>query len=105
MISDMQFWILWSIFVFLVVFNFLPTCVAFVSRHPERWLLAWLNIVSLFSFILWIALMVWAAGGKRDDSVINRFVGNRQNRRFLAMGTVGLVAFGVGSTLYGFNLA
>jgi hypothetical protein len=105
MLSDTQFWIMWTTFVFLVVFNFMPACVAFVSNHPERWLLTWLNVLSLFSIVLWVALMVWAAGGKRDDSVINRFIGSRQNRRILVLGAVAVVAIGVGSTLYSLNIA
>ncbi len=41
-----------GIFIFLCVFNFLPACVAYVNRHPDRHLLAALNVVSLFSFAL-----------------------------------------------------
>ncbi len=105
MLSDATFWVLWSVFVFLVVFNFLPSAIAFVDRHPQRRMLAMLNVVSLFSFALWIALIVWAIGGKRDDSVINRFIGNRRNLRMVQVGVVGLIAFSVGSTLWGFGIA
>lgn len=105
MLSDAQFWTLWTIFVFLVVFNFLPSVIAFVDRHPERRMLAMLNVVSLFSFALWIALIVWAVGGKRDDSVINRFVANPRNRRLVQLGVAGFVAFSFGSTLGGLGIA
>jgi uncharacterized membrane protein len=104
MVSVTSFWILWTIFVFLVVFHFFPTCVAFVSRHPERRSLAMLNILSLFSFALWLALMVWAVGGQRDDSTINRFMGNRQHRRWIQLGAAGIAAFSFGSTLGGLNI-
>jgi hypothetical protein len=99
MLSNAQFWVLWTVFVFLVVFNFLPSAIALVDRHPERRMIAMLNVVSLFSFALWLALIVWAIGGKRDDSVINRFVANPQNRRLVHLGVAGFVAFSFGATL------
>ena len=103
-LSGTTFWILWWIFVFLVVFNFVPTVIAVIQRHPERRLIAGLNIVSLFSFALWLGLMAWVLGGKRDDSAINRFVSNRQNRRLVIASTIGMVMLGFSSTLYGLDL-
>ncbi|MFZ4688269.1 MAG: superinfection immunity protein [Polymorphobacter sp.] len=97
--NDMTFWILWTVFVFLVVFNFLPAVIAYVDRHPERRTLAMLNVASLFSFALWIALMVWATRGKRDDSVINRFMNSGRNRKFVQLTLAGIMAFSFGSTL------
>lgn len=102
--TETTFWLLWTIFVFLVVFNFLPACVAYVSRHPDRRRLALLNILSLFSFALWVALMVWAVGGKRDDGIINRFMGDARNRRWVTLGAAGIAAFSFGSTLGGLNI-
>lgn len=99
MISETTIQVLWAIFVFLVVFNFLPSCIAFVSHHPERKLLALLNVISLFSFALWIALMVWAVGGQRNDSVIGRFMGNPRSRALVKLGVASFAAFGLGSTL------
>lgn len=98
MISDTAFQVLWTIFVFLVVFNFLPACIAFVSRHPERRVLALLNILSLFSFALWIGLMVWAVGGQRPDSAIGRFMGSENGRNLVRLTVACLAAFGMGST-------
>ena len=59
-----------------LVFNFIPTLVAFARRHPERQLIGQLNILSILSFLLWAALLAGAAGGKRNDPVINRFIGH-----------------------------
>ena len=72
--------------------NFLPTAIAFARRHPERALLARINILSILSFLLWLALMAWAVGGWRNDSVINRFVNNRAQRPLL----IGLLVLLVG---------
>ncbi len=97
MIAGMDVQLLWTIFVFLVVFNFLPACVAMVSRHPQRGLIALLNIVSLFSFALWIALMVWAAGGERNDTIIGRFINDPRYREGLKLGVASLAAFSMGA--------
>jgi hypothetical protein len=83
-----------------LTFNFLPGMIAFARSHPERRLIGKLNILSLFSFLLWFALLVWAIGGQRDDSVINRFVGNAENRGRLIAIVVGLVGIGVATTAY-----
>ncbi len=103
--ADWQFWTLWTIFVFLVVFNFLPMIIAQIDRHPERGTISLLSVISLFSFALWLALMVWAAGGTRNDLVINRFLGNGKNREMVHFGIAGILAFGMGSTLGGLGLA
>lgn len=100
-----QFWVVWGIFVFLVVFNFLPAVIAVVDRHPERGTIALLSVVSLFSFALWLALMYWVVRGTRDDELINRFLGNGYNRRFVQFGVAALLAFGVGSALGGLGIA
>ncbi|MEI6485726.1 MAG: superinfection immunity protein [Sphingomonadales bacterium] len=89
--------IVWT-FMFLVVFNFLPACVAYVNGHPDRHLLAVLNIVSLFSFALWIALMAWAASGTSSHPVVMRFVGSPQQRRRLVASVLTLVVAGVATT-------
>jgi uncharacterized membrane protein len=101
MISGTQFWILWDIFIFLILMNFVPTCIAYLSNHPEKQLLASLNIVSLFSFVLWIALMGWALGGRKADSGWSRFLADRQKRRMFIGGVLAFVAVSFGSTVYG----
>ncbi len=79
--------------------NFLPTAIAFARRHPERALLARINILSILSFLLWLALMAWAVGGARNDAVINRFVNNRAQRPLLIGLLVLLVGGGLAVTL------
>lgn len=104
MITPTQFWILWDIFILLIVLNFVPTCIAYMSHHPDKQLLASLNIVSLFSFVLWIALMGWALGGKRTDSAWTRFLADRQKRRMFVGGVLAFVTVSFGSTLYGLGV-
>lgn len=94
-----------SIFIFLCVFNFLPACVAYVNGHPDRHLLAALNVVSLFSFALWIALMAWAASGTSSHPMIQRFVGSPQRRRRLIASVSALVLAGFATTAFSLNLA
>ena len=100
-----QFWALWTVFVFLVVFNFLPMAIAFVDRHPERGTISLLNVISLFSFALWLALMYWVVRGKRNDEVINRFLGSGNNRKIVQIGVGGFLAFSLGSALGGMGIA
>ena len=94
-----------GIFIFLCVFNFLPACVAYVNGHPDRHLLAALNVVSLFSFALWVALMAWAASGTSTHPLIQRFVGSPQRRRRLVASVSALVLAGFATTAYSLNLA
>lgn len=81
----------------VLVLNFIPSAIAVARRHPEQRLLVQLNILSLLSFLLWFAQLVWAAGGKRDDGIIARFT-SKANRRQLTVVVAALVAAGVGST-------
>jgi uncharacterized membrane protein len=96
-------WLIWSGFVFLCVFNFLPAAIAYVNGHPDKHLLAVLNVVSLFSFALWIALMAWAATGSNDHPMIQRFVGTPQRRKRLVASVVGLVVVGFAGTAVSLN--
>jgi len=89
-----------SIFVFLCVFNFLPSAIAYVDRHPDRHLLASLNVMALFSFILWIALMGWAIAGSSEHPIIRRFVGSPRQRRRLVASAVALVMAGSAGTAW-----
>lgn len=86
------------IFLFLCVFNFLPAALAYVDRHPDRHLLAALNILSLFSFALWIALMAWARAGHSDHPMIRRFVGSPADRRRLMASVLVLMLAGSAGT-------
>jgi amino acid transporter len=83
-----------------LVFGFVPTIIALARNHPERRLLAQLNVLGLVSTLLWVALLVWAIGGKRDDSVIGRFVADAGNRRPLIILVGVLFVGGLATTAY-----
>jgi uncharacterized membrane protein len=93
-------WLIWGGFIFLCVFNFLPAAIAYVNHHPDKHLLAALNVVSLFSFALWIALMAWATAGRNDHPLIQRFVGTPQRRARLFMSVAALVMAGFAGTVW-----
>jgi len=103
-IDPQTIWWIWTGFVFLFVFNFMPACVAYVSSHPDRHLLAALNVVSLFSFALWIGLMAWAATGRSDHPMIQKFVGNPHQRGRLFATVGGLLFAGVAMSAWSLNL-
>ena len=77
----------------VALFVMLPALIAYATRHPERRRIAGLAPLSAFSLLLWGALLVWAIGGRRDDSVIARFVDRR--RGGLVWVVVALVVGGV----------
>jgi hypothetical protein len=83
-----------------LVMNFIPTMIAYARQHPERRLIGQLNILSILSMLLWLALIAWAAGGARDDSVIAKFVGDPGRRQKLVGLVVVLVGAGVATTAY-----
>ncbi|MBC7506631.1 MAG: superinfection immunity protein [Sandarakinorhabdus sp.] len=89
-----------TVLLAVLAFNFLPTFIAFARNHPDRRLLASLNLLSLLSFLLWFALLAWALGGQRNDGIIGRFVGNPGNRKRLFALVAILVGIGVSTTAY-----
>ncbi len=95
--TDLAFWMIWTPFVFLVVFNFLPSAIAFVDRHPDRHRLAAINLLSLFSGVLWVGLMAWAVGGRRADTRLAAIFGSSRWRRPMACGFVVLLGIELAS--------
>lgn len=58
----------------LLIFLVLPAIIALVRRHPGRKLIVQLTPLTLVSFLLWVALLVWAVSDKRNDAVLSRYV-------------------------------
>jgi hypothetical protein len=103
--SDADKWLALGIGTLVaLLINFIPTAIAFARRHPERRLIGQLNILSILSFLLWMALIAWAAGGARNDSVIARFVGKPGQRQRLVAAVLILVGAGVASATYALSL-
>lgn len=52
----------------------LPVAIAALRRHPDLKTIAKLAPLALFSFVLWFALIAWAASDKRNDGVVSRAI-------------------------------
>ena len=66
----------------LALFLAAPAIIARFRRHPDRKLIYKLSPLSFFSFLLWFALIAWAASDQRDDAVISKYVAKlRANNR------------------------
>lgn len=58
------------IFAFLMLamlaLYFLPSIIAIVRHHPQKWLLVALNVFSGWTGILWIGLLIWSLWSKEQ---------------------------------------
>ncbi len=60
--------------IILLAYVAAPPIVALLRGHPERTLIYKLSPLTLLSFLLWWALLVWAASDQRDDAIISTYV-------------------------------
>ncbi|WP_156457634.1 hypothetical protein [Altererythrobacter sp. Root672] len=81
-----------------------PPLIALVRKHPERKLIYKLTPLTIFSFILWVALIVWAASDKRDDAVISRYVARLRGSGRLSWVVGAIVLVGVAGSVVTFSL-
>lgn len=79
-----------------------PALIALVRRHPERRLIYKLSPLSTFSFILWGALIVWAASDQRNDGIVSKYVERLRANNRLPWVIVALLALGVVGSLVTF---
>ncbi len=79
----------------VLLFVAVPAIVAMVRRHPETPTIVKLTPLALFSFALWIALLVWAASDKRDDAVISKYIARFRQRNLLPWIVGSLVVIGL----------
>lgn len=87
--------ILGIILLVLAIYVAVPPLIALVRRHPERRLIYKLSPLALLSFILWGALLLWAASDRRDDAVISKYVAKLRGSNRLPLVVGLLVAVGV----------
>lgn len=88
-----------GVVLIFVLFIAAPALIALVRRHPERQLIYKLSPLCAFSFILWGALIVWAASDKRNDGVISKYVAKLREKNSLPWVIAALLGLGVlGST-------
>lgn len=88
-----------AVFVAFAIFLAIPPLIALVRKHPERVTIYKLTPLTLFSFILWIALIVWAASNKRDDAVISKYIAEMRERKLLPWVVGFLVLAGVAGSV------
>ena len=83
-----------------VIFCGLPVAIAAIRRHPDLGLIAKLSPLSILSFALWFALIVWAATDKRKDGVVSRYIDKVKDKNLLPWIVGALVVLGLaGATL------
>jgi ABC-type transport system involved in cytochrome c biogenesis permease component len=66
----------WLVLVIILPISFAPTIVAFVRKHNQKWLVFLLNLLTGWTWIGWIAALIWAIAGKpvaREESFEETF--------------------------------
>lgn len=76
-----------------------PPLIAWVRKHPERKLIYKLTPLTLLSFLLWVALIGWAASDRRDDAVISRYVAKLRESGRLPWAIAVVVLVGLAGSL------
>lgn len=83
----------------LVLFCIIPVAIAWARKHPDTRTIAKLSPLSLLSFALWFALIVWAASDKRNDTVISRYIEKAKEQNLGPWIIGGLVFLGIASSV------
>lgn len=89
-----------AVFAAVALILCVPALIAFARRHPDRKLIARLSPLTLVSFVLWVALLVWAVSDKRDDAIISRYIARLRGGRQFPMAIGFLLVAGVVSTAW-----
>ena len=87
---------MYSAYTFIAV----PALIAWIRRHPDRKLIYKLTPLTFFSFLLWFALIAWAASDQRDDAVIQKYVNKLRANNRLPILIALLVLAGLAGTLF-----
>lgn len=78
------------IFIFLitalVAIYFVPSIIAMMRKHPQRWLILLFNIFSGWTGILWVGLFVWSIWPKEHLYQAYHFLGLAKGGSFLGWG-------------------
>ncbi|PHI95241.1 hypothetical protein BG621_07360 [Parasaccharibacter apium] len=51
---------------------FLPSVIALIRRHPQRWILVGLNVLSGWTGLGWIGLLLWSLWPREELLAVNR---------------------------------
>lgn len=76
-----------------------PALIAWLRKHPDRKLIYKLSPLAILSFLLWFALIAWAASGQRDDAVIAKYVAKLRANNRLPLLIALLVVAGLAGSL------
>ena len=91
---------LFAVLAATAVFIAVPALIAWIRRHPDRKLIYKLTPLTFFSFLLWFALIAWAASDQRDDAVIQKYVNKLRANNRLPILIALLVLAGLAGTLF-----
>ena len=84
----------------IVAFMGVPMVIAAFRRHPDRKLIYKLAPLAIFSFLLWFALIAWAASKQHDDAIVQKYVNKQREGKLLPLVIGALVLIGaIGSYL------
>lgn len=78
-----------------LLFCAIPVGIAWGRSHPDLRTIAKLSPLTILSFALWFALIVWAATDKRNDSVVSRYIEKVRERNLGPWIIGGLVVLGI----------
>jgi len=78
-----------------LLFCAIPVAIAWGRKHPDLKTIAKLSPLTILSFALWFALIVWAATDKRNDSVVSRYIEKIRERNMGPWIIGGLVILGI----------
>lgn len=81
-----------------LLFCLVPVAVAWVRESPDLKTIAKLSPLSMLSFALWFALIIWGWSGERNDGVVSRYIDKVQEKNLLPWIVGGLVAFGLATS-------
>jgi hypothetical protein len=78
-----------------VIFISFPAMIALIRGHPDRKTIYRLSPLTIASFVLWFALVVWAASDKRNDATISRYVAKMRSSNQFGFVIGSLVVLGI----------
>lgn len=92
--------LLFTLLIALVAFLAAPALIAWLRKHPDRKLIYKLSPLAMLSFLLWFALIAWAASDQRDDAVISKYMTKLRANNRLPILVALLVAGGLAGSLF-----
>ena len=93
--SETQIITIVALVALLLLICAIPVIIAWLRKHPDLRTIAKLSPLSILSFALWFALIVWAATDKRNDTVVSRYIEKVRERNLGPWIIGGLVIVGL----------